>query len=98
MTSARNKYLEMAKEALSNGNRVEAENYYQHAEHYSKMLNAAVSNRRERDEAQHPHQRRNNNNGTNAETQQGEVITSTENVGAASVPDASPTQQASDAI
>jgi hypothetical protein len=70
MTSARNKYLEMAKEALSNGNRVEAENYYQHAEHYSKMLNAAATNRRERDESQNSHQRRHNGNTGGAEAQQ----------------------------
>lgn len=51
IVAKRNKYLEMAKEALSNGNRVEAENYYQHAEHYSKMLSAATAGRREREEA-----------------------------------------------
>lgn len=68
-TAARNKYLELAKEALSNGNRVEAENYYQHAEHYSKILNAAMENRREREEhhdSSNGHRRHNNHhNGEN---------------------------------
>ncbi len=44
--------MELAKEALSNGNRVEAENFFQHAEHYSKLLSAAMENRREREESQ----------------------------------------------
>jgi hypothetical protein len=73
MTSTRNKYLEMAKEALSNGNRVEAENYYQHAEHYSKMLNAAMVTKRERDEQQaqqHPRRNHNNQGGNPAENTQ----------------------------
>jgi hypothetical protein len=61
MSSTRNKYLGMAKEALQNGNRVEAENYFQHAEHYSKMLSAAMATRREREEAQDtPENRRSN--------------------------------------
>ena len=63
MTSTRNKYLDMAKEALANGNRVEAENYYQHAEHYSKMLNAAMATRREREEAHESGQQRSNGGG-----------------------------------
>lgn len=50
MAATRNKYLEMAKEELANGNRVEAENYFQHAEHYSKVLNAAMAVRRGRDD------------------------------------------------
>lgn len=60
MTSTRNKYLDMAKEALSNGNRVEAENYYQHAEHYSKMLSAAMATRREREESNDSNHHRSN--------------------------------------
>ena len=72
MTSTRNKYLDMAKEALSNGNRVEAENYYQHAEHYSKMLSAAMATRREREEPNDPSQRSNSNNVGNGSSQQSE--------------------------
>lgn len=51
VTATRNKYLDMAKEALSHGNRVEAENYFQHAEHYSKLLNASMAARSERGES-----------------------------------------------
>ena len=57
----------MAKEALSNGNRVEAENYFQHAEHYSKLLSAAMANKRERDEANEQHHQRRHNNGGQTE-------------------------------
>lgn len=66
MTSTRNKYLDMAKEALSNGNRVEAENYYQHAEHYSKILSAAMATRREREESYDSSQRGNSGDGNAA--------------------------------
>lgn len=32
------KYLQMAKDALSGGDRVLAENYYQHADHYARII------------------------------------------------------------
>lgn len=65
VTATRNKYLDMAKEALSHGNRVEAENYFQHAEHYSKLLNSAMGGREEQNSnnsGNGGHQRRNNYN------------------------------------
>lgn len=34
------KYLALARDASSSGDRVAAENYYQHAEHYFRMINA----------------------------------------------------------
>lgn len=34
------KYLAMARDASATGDRVTAENYYQHAEHYYRLLNA----------------------------------------------------------
>ena len=34
------KYLALARDASSSGDRVSAENYYQHAEHYFRMINA----------------------------------------------------------
>jgi Domain of unknown function (DUF4167) len=34
------KYLTLARDASSSGDRVAAENYYQHAEHYFRMINA----------------------------------------------------------
>lgn len=34
------KYLALARDALASGDRITAENYYQHAEHYFRVLNA----------------------------------------------------------
>jgi len=34
------KYLTLAREAMASGDRIAAENYYQHAEHYYRVLNA----------------------------------------------------------
>ncbi len=39
--AAREKYLGMAKDALSSGDRIMAENYYQHADHYLRIINSA---------------------------------------------------------
>lgn len=38
------KYLALARDASSQGDRVAAENYYQHAEHYFRLLNAFNQN------------------------------------------------------
>jgi len=38
------RYLAMARDASSQGDRVAAENYYQHAEHYFRLLNAFNQN------------------------------------------------------
>jgi hypothetical protein len=38
---ARDRYREMAREALVSGDRVAAENYHQHADHYGRIINAA---------------------------------------------------------
>lgn len=38
------KYLAMARDAASQGDRVAAENYYQHAEHYYRVINANNQN------------------------------------------------------
>ncbi|MGE5147386.1 MAG: DUF4167 domain-containing protein, partial [Candidatus Eiseniibacteriota bacterium] len=38
------KYLAMARDAASAGDRIAAENYYQHAEHYFRTLNASGGN------------------------------------------------------
>ena len=32
------RYLALAREAMSNGDRIEAENFYQHAEHYFRVM------------------------------------------------------------
>ncbi len=38
------KYLAMARDAHSQGDRIAAENYYQHAEHYFRVINNAAAN------------------------------------------------------
>ncbi len=38
------KYLSLARDASSQGDRVAAENYYQHAEHYFRVINAQNQN------------------------------------------------------
>jgi hypothetical protein len=50
------KYLALARDASSQGDRIAAENYYQHAEHYFRVINAQNQNQ------QHNQQRFNNNN------------------------------------
>lgn len=37
------KYLNMARDALSNGDRVEAEYYFQHVEHYSRVIGEIIA-------------------------------------------------------
>jgi hypothetical protein len=52
------KYLAMARDASSQGDRIAAENYYQHAEHYFRTINS-------QNQAQQNQQGRFNNNGQN---------------------------------
>ena len=49
------KYLAMARDASAQGDRIAAENYYQHAEHYFRMINSQNQNQQ--------HNRFNGNNG-----------------------------------
>jgi hypothetical protein len=58
------KYLQLARDAHSGGDRVQAENYLQHAEHYYRLIMAA--------QAQLPlhQQRQPNGNGANGEDEQ----------------------------
>ena len=51
------KYLALARDASSQGDRIAAENYYQHAEHYFRVINSQTQNQG------HNQQRFNNNNG-----------------------------------
>lgn len=44
---AKEKYLNLAREALSSGDRVEAESYFQHADHYTRVMNAVTSERQQ---------------------------------------------------
>lgn len=73
------KYLALARDAAASGDRVAAENYYQHAEHYLRIINAANAQAEARKESQqsgngedHPQDgqdrpRRGRNGGGNAE-------------------------------
>ncbi len=51
------KYMTLARDALSSGNTVTAENYFQHAEHYNRIIQAAQA-KQEENAANH-HSRRN---------------------------------------
>ena len=42
------KYNDLAREALSNGDKILSENYLQHADHFTRILNERESNKRER--------------------------------------------------
>ena len=42
------KYSELAREALSNGDKILSENYLQHADHFTRILNERESYRREK--------------------------------------------------
>lgn len=56
------KYLAMARDAASAGDRIAAENYYQHAEHYYRVINANNEGRQQHMHGgqQHPHQSQHN--------------------------------------
>src|SRR4051794_37175838 len=51
------KYLQLGRDATSSGDRVMAEGYFQHAEHYFRILNA-MSQAQQQREGQNPQQRR----------------------------------------
>ena len=42
------KYNDLAREALSNGDKILSENYFQHADHFTRILNEQESQRRAR--------------------------------------------------
>jgi hypothetical protein len=53
------KYLALARDAQSSGDRIAAENFYQHAEHYFRLINASGENQRppqHMQQGQHPQQ------------------------------------------
>ena len=70
------KYLTMAGDASMSGDRIASENYYQHAEHYYRIVNAQAATETEKDgqkENNNNRNRRNNtvNNNNNRPQQQG---------------------------
>lgn len=55
-TNQKERYLNMARDAQSNGERVDAEFYYQHVEHYSRILNDIAEKEAERNAAREAQQ------------------------------------------
>ena len=68
---SRDKYRELAREAMVAGDRVAAENYHQHADHYGRIINAAHEADQERQ--QQRRQREKNDEAAAAEAQEGAV-------------------------
>lgn len=67
VSANRDKFLNMARDAMASGDRVEAENYLQHAEHYFRVL----STLQEEDARNRPAERsENEQNGQNAQSEQ----------------------------
>jgi hypothetical protein len=50
------KYLQLGRDATGSGDRVMAEGYFQHAEHYFRILNAMNQAQQQGGGGQHPHQ------------------------------------------
>jgi len=57
------KYQTLARDAQLAGDRVATENFLQHSEHYTRLLNEAMAEQAQRREAQEAQQRRDNGNG-----------------------------------
>src|SRR5215470_6104681 len=47
------KYLALARDATAAGDRIAAENFYQHAEHYYRLINASGENQYRQQQQQH---------------------------------------------
>lgn len=59
------KYMGLARDAAAAGDRVLAESYYQHAEHYQRMLNEAAEEQSRYQQSQPQHQQQQNNGHNN---------------------------------
>ena len=57
------KYLQLGRDATSSGDRVMAEGYFQHAEHYFRILNAIAQAAQQSQAQQQHHQRRHHSDG-----------------------------------
>ena len=55
------KYQQLARDATSSGDRIAAENFYQHAEHYYRLLEASGANRNAQEDSQQRGDNRNQN-------------------------------------
>src|SRR5271157_1852105 len=67
------KYLQLGRDATSSGDRVMAESYFQHAEHYFRILNAMNQAAQQNQPGGQQHQRRPNGNGEDHEGTAGDV-------------------------
>ena len=71
------KYLQLGRDATSSGDRVTAESYFQHAEHYFRILNAMNQAAQQQGQGANPPQRRQYQNGDEAnqggQSEQGEA-------------------------
>ncbi len=66
------KYLQLGRDATGAGDRVMAESYFQHAEHYFRILNAMNQAQQQQGGGQHPHhQQRRYQNGPEQEAAEG---------------------------
>lgn len=65
------KYLQLGRDATGSGDRVMAEGYFQHAEHYFRILNAM--NQAQQQQQQHQPQQRRHNGPMQAEGEGGEL-------------------------
>jgi hypothetical protein len=61
------KYLQLGRDATGSGDRVMAESYFQHAEHYFRILNAMNQAAQQNQQQGQPHMRRPNGNGEDHE-------------------------------
>ena len=60
VSKALEKYTNMAQDAFSNGDRIVAENYYQYAEHYQRVLNEIAEDPQDLSSEKHPNSSTNN--------------------------------------
>ncbi|MEM7301236.1 MAG: DUF4167 domain-containing protein [Pseudomonadota bacterium] len=81
------KYMALARDAISSGDMIAAENYHQHAEHYNRMIAAAVAAQAQRNEQrQQEAAERENRNSGDAEAANGQASDQSKNEGEATAP------------
>lgn len=76
VTANRDKYLNMSRDALASGDRIESEYYLQHAEHYSRVLLSLQEddNRARAEQAENNTPAEADGNHAGAEKPQGELV------------------------
>ena len=61
------KYLTLARDATLSGDRIDAESYYQFAEHYYRIMNANAANEQQRQQQNAPNDQQGGDNSQNAQ-------------------------------